>query len=56
MNCPPRVQGALASVDGVDSVEVDYAGKTATVTCSSGCSEEEIVAALKGAGFEATVK
>lgn len=55
MNCPPQVQGALASVDGVESVEIDFANKIATVTCSAGCSEQELVDALKGTRFEATV-
>jgi len=45
------VQAALASVDGVENVEVDYDAKTAKVTCTTGCDEAELVAALEKKGY-----
>ena len=50
------MQDALASVDGVDSVEVDYDNKTAMVTCSTGCDPNDLVAALEGAGYGGATK
>ena len=45
------MQGALASVDGVNGVEVDYDTKTAVVMCSEGCDESDLLGALKDAGY-----
>lgn len=49
--CPPRVQAALQSVEGVRSATIDYDAKTATVMCSSTCKPETLVAALQKQGF-----
>jgi copper chaperone CopZ len=50
------VRSALGSVEGVESVEVDYAAKTATVTAAAGADAKAMIAALEGANFGATVK
>jgi copper chaperone CopZ len=51
------VQGALESVDGVESVKVDYSTKTATVTAKEGqeIDKEALMAALKTKGYEGKV-
>jgi len=49
--CPPKVQAALQSVEGVRSATVDYDTKTATVVCASTCKPETLVAALQKQGF-----
>jgi len=54
MGCPPQVQAALAKVDGVESVNVDFKTKTATVTGSA--NKADLVSALEGSKFTATVK
>ena len=54
MGCPPQVQAALASVDGVESVNVDFKTKSATVTGSA--SNADLVKALEGTKFTASVK
>jgi copper chaperone CopZ len=57
VGCPPRVRSALESVDGVESVEVDYSRKTATVHCSSGgCDTAALIAALERADYGASVR
>lgn len=44
-------------MDGVESVEVDYAKKTATVRCSGGaCDTDALIAALERADYGATVR
>ena len=50
------MRSALESVEGVDSAEVDFQSKTATVTCANGCDEAKLVAALEEAGFGGKVK
>lgn len=51
------MQGALESVDGVESVKVDYSNKTATVTAKEGqeIDKAAMLAALKAQGFEGKV-
>jgi copper chaperone CopZ len=49
------VRSALANVDGVESVEIDFAAKTATVTGSSDLSSEDLISALEGTKFSAEV-
>ncbi len=56
MNCPPQVRSALESVDGVESVEVDYAAKTATIIASGEVSEEEMIEALEAANYGGSVQ
>jgi len=48
------VQAALAQVDGVESVSVDFKTRTATVTGSA--SNADLVSALAGTKFTGTVK
>ncbi|MFT7678181.1 MAG: copper chaperone CopZ [Planctomycetota bacterium] len=55
MGCPPRVQSALSSLDGVENVDVDFATKTATVKLDGKVSVADMVAALEGAGFSGSV-
>lgn len=53
VDCPPRVQAALASVPGVESVVVDYDTRTATVRCASSTRVEALCAAALRQGFGA---
>ena len=48
------MQAALAKVDGVESVNVDFKTRTATVTGSA--SNADLVSALAGTKFTGTVK
>lgn len=50
------MQAALASVQGVEKVTVDYAGKTATVSCKTGCDAPALIAALQKKGYGGSVK
>ena len=51
------MQSALQSVDGVESVEIDYEAKTATVNCTGACPTGAVEKAIEGAGpFEVTVQ
>ncbi|MCM1266851.1 MAG: heavy metal translocating P-type ATPase [Bacteroidales bacterium] len=54
-NCQAHVEKALAGVAGVTAVAVDLEAKKATVTCGDGVSDETLCAAVKEAGYEATV-
>lgn len=49
--CTPRVQTALAAVDCVEDVQVDFAGGTVTVTCRGACDVDALIAALEASGF-----
>ena len=51
MGCPPKVQAALESVEGVEDVTVDYESKTAQFRVTRATEMSEIAAALEGAGF-----
>ena len=50
VECPPKVQHALASVEGVERVAVDFNAQTATVS-GRGYSRARLVAAVQRAGF-----
>ena len=51
------MQSALASVDGVETVTIDFDAKTAVIRCPDGdCDTEALVAAVEEAGFQATVQ
>jgi copper chaperone CopZ len=50
------VQAALRTVPGVESAKVDFENKTATVTCNGNCDSAAMVAALKKAGYGASVR
>ncbi|HLU47125.1 MAG TPA: cation transporter [Planctomycetota bacterium] len=54
-NCKPAVEAALASVEGVSSVEVDFEAKTAKVECEKPIDPTVLVKALPER-FTATVK
>jgi len=52
--CPITVKAAMAGVEGVKNVEIDFSAKTATVIFDpSIASEEEIAAASTNAGYPA---
>lgn len=53
VNCPAKVQAALASVEGVESAEVDYDTRTATVRARAGLDPELLTAAVRKQGFGA---
>lgn len=55
--CPVTVKKAMAGVNGVNSVTVDFEAKTATVVFDpSVTSAESIAAASTGAGYPAAPK
>jgi copper chaperone CopZ len=55
--CVSAVDTALRRVAGVNSVSVDLAGNSATVTgAPDGLSAESLVAAVTDAGFDAAVR
>lgn len=49
------MRSALASVDGVEDVKVNFKAKTVSVSCEDDSSTEAMIAALDKAGFGATV-
>ena len=49
------MRSALASVDGVEDVKVNFKAKTVSVSCQDGSSTEAMVEALDKAGFGARV-
>ena len=53
MHCVKHVQEALAAVPGVQEVNVDLEGKSATVSVDGSVSDEALKAAVDGAGYEA---
>ncbi|MCB9908965.1 MAG: cation transporter [Planctomycetes bacterium] len=48
------MQAALAKVEGVDGVTVDYAKKTAAVHVTKDVNVGELAKALEGAGYGCT--
>ncbi len=53
-HCVKHVHEALASVKGVESVNVSLEEKNAVVECSENVSDETLTAAIKEAGYEVT--
>lgn len=53
--CVSKVQSALESLNGVDSVEVNLKKGTATVI-HQGLSDESLIAAVVDVGFRTSVK
>ena len=53
MHCVKHVQEALAAVPGVQEVNVDLDGKSATVSVDGSVTDEALKAAVDGAGYEA---
>ncbi|MDP6410283.1 MAG: heavy metal-associated domain-containing protein [Planctomycetota bacterium] len=49
------MQSALASVEGVEGVEIDYGASCAIVTCSSAPNTAALIGALEGTKFTASV-
>lgn len=56
MHCVKHVTDALQAVEGVEKADVDLKKKRAVVTLSAPVSDEALIAAVKDAGYEATVK
>ena len=54
-HCVAHVTKALEGVPGVSSVKVSLEDKDAVVEASSEVTDEALVAAVKDAGYEATV-
>ena len=54
-HCVAHVKGALEGVEGVGEVTVDLEAGTATAACSEGVTDEALIAAVKGAGYEASM-
>jgi Cu+-exporting ATPase len=52
-SCVARVEKALLRVPGVATAEVNLATETASVTLAEGAAPETLVAAVRGAGYEA---
>jgi copper chaperone CopZ len=49
------VQAALASVEGVEGVKIDFGAKSAVVTCSSDLDAKALISAFEGTKFSASV-
>ena len=54
-HCVAHVKGALEGVEGVGEVTVDLEAGTATAACVEGVTDEALIAAVKGAGYEASM-
>jgi copper chaperone CopZ len=50
------VRSALAQVDGVESVEVDYGAKTATVTTDGSVDAAQLAAAFEDTRYSAALE
>ena len=50
------MRSALKNVEGVQSVDVDYVSKTATIKVDAGCSNKALLEALDDVGFEGKIK
>ena len=55
LNCPPRVVAALRAVPGVRTAAVNYDERKAIVTCDGSCRPGDLVKALQGTEFHASV-
>ena len=57
MGCTAKVRAALAKVDGVKSVDIDFAAKTATVELGSAdVKPEQLIEAIVKAGYGGKVQ
>ena len=54
-HCVAHVKGALEGVAGVSEATVDLDAGTATVKCAGDVADDTLVAAVKDAGYDATV-
>ena len=55
-NCPPRIEGALSRVPGVESAVVNFDRREVEVVCSPDCDPALLVEAVAKAGFVATLR
>ncbi len=46
MSCPPRVEGHLKKLPGVESAKVDFDSKTATVVVNGPVTDDMLVKAV----------
>lgn len=53
-SCAERVETAISTTPGVDSVKVDLAAKQAEVVFSGAPAADAVLAAIKNAGYQAT--
>lgn len=56
LDCSKRVASALRRVEGVADANVDYRGGEATVKTTNGVSDQALLNAVQGAGYQAEVK
>lgn len=54
-NCPPRIEGALRRVPGVESAVVDFDRGAVEVVCSLDCEPARLVEAVAKAGYVAAL-
>ena len=54
-HCVAHVKGALEGVDGVTEAVVDLEARTAVAKCAGDVADEALVAAVKQAGYEASI-
>jgi Cu+-exporting ATPase len=52
-SCVRRVERALGKVEGVEQANVNFASETALVSAAAGVSEEQLIAAVQKAGYQA---
>ena len=55
-NCPPRIEGALSRVPGVESAAVDFDRQRVEVVCAPDVDPAALVEAIAKAGFVATLR
>lgn len=55
-HCKARVDSALSAVAGVEKVKIDLKKKTATVKSKEDIPTEDLITAVKEAGFDATAE
>lgn len=56
MHCVKHVTDALQAVEGVEKADVDLKKKRAVVTLAAPVADETLIAAVKEAGYEASIK
>ena len=56
MHCVKHVTDALQTVEGVEKADVDLKKKRAVVTLAAPVADETLIAAVKEAGYEASIK
>lgn len=56
MHCVKHVTDALQAVEGVEKADVDLKKKRAVVTLAAPVADETLIAAVKEAGYEASIR